>query len=862
MRRTACVVPLWWLSALIPAAAAQTPAPSPKPAEPLRTAEDRPIDITHIRLDLSVDLDGQEVAGRAAVSLTALRAVRAIRLDAVGFEVSAVRLQPKDVAAAPVAFSHDGRVLTVEPPEGLAAGAPAVVLIDYRVRQPKAGLHFFKPTPAEPDVPHQVWSQGEPATNRHWIPCVDSPAERQTTELVVTVAAGYEVLSNGRLLSRKENPADKTVTFHWRQDQPHVSYLVTLVVGKFAVVAKEWRGRPVTFWVPPDRKADVERTFGRTVEMLDFFSARFGVDYPWDQYAQVVVEQFTAGGMENTSATTLTDRSLHDARAFLDSSPDGLIAHELGHQWWGDLVTCRDWAHLWLNEGFASYCEVLWAEHKLGADEAALNLLGKARAAIAGGKDRPVMDRRWTSPGAMFDARAYPKGAWVLHMLRKRLGEDAFWRGVRRWATDHKLRSVETHDLRRTLEDETGRSLERFFFDWLERPGAPELSIETEWLPESRLARVTVKQTQPGEPFAVPLHVEFAVAGQSAPVTLREEITDKETRFLVPLPSRPVSVRVDPDQTVLAEIRETKSRELWLAQLTGDPSPVLRIRAAEHFGQSRSAADREALAKALSAERFWAVAAEIAAALGESGGDASRDALLAGLRHDHPKVRRAVADALGRFPRDPAVAAALRAVLGKGDASYFVEAEAAESYGKVRADDAVSVLTPLLDRPSHNEVIRSAALTGLAETGDPGVIATLAGWTRRGRPRTCRLAALRALERLAAVGNLTDEQRFAAAAPVIACLDGEPPPVKRAAVDALRGMGRSAAAALPTLEALARHDPDDRVREAASKAREKLRSDAPAPVELSRLREELDRLRKVNEALTERLERFEKMERK
>jgi aminopeptidase N len=200
-------------------------------------------------------------------------------------------------------------------------------------------------------VPLTVWSQGEPITNRHWIPARSSD-EKQTSEMFVTVADGF-TSSQRRLVAKKPN-ADKSVTFHWKQEQPHVSYLITLVVGQFDIVEEKWKDLPVLYYVPKGRKEEIARTFGRTREMLDLFSRKFGIDYPWEKYAQVVVEQFTAGGMENTSATTLHDRVLHDERSMLDHSPDGLIAHELAHQWWGDLVTCRDWSHLWLNEGFAS----------------------------------------------------------------------------------------------------------------------------------------------------------------------------------------------------------------------------------------------------------------------------------------------------------------------------------------------------------------------------------------------------------------------------------------------------------------------------------------------------------------------------
>src|SRR5262249_1769039 len=223
-------------------------------------------------------------------------------------------------------FSHDGKRLAIDLAPAWPRDKAAKLKIEYRIREPKAGLHFFAPSAAEPDVPLTVWSQGEPTTNRYWIPCLDQPNQRQTTELIATVAAGFEVVSNGKLLERKDN-ADKTVTFHWLQDKPHPSYPVTVVVGQFDIVREQWENIPVLYYVPKGRKHEVARSFGRTPEMLTFFSKRFGIHYPWDKYAQIVSEQF-GGGMENTSATTLGDRALHDERSIIDGPSDGLIAHE------------------------------------------------------------------------------------------------------------------------------------------------------------------------------------------------------------------------------------------------------------------------------------------------------------------------------------------------------------------------------------------------------------------------------------------------------------------------------------------------------------------------------------------------------
>jgi len=392
----------------------------------------------------------------------------------------------------------------------------------------------------------------------------------------------------------------------------------------------------VLYYVAPGRKPEVQPTFARTRDMLSYFSKQFGVRYPWDKYAQVMCYQF-GGGMENTSATTMGDRILLDERSLLDRNSDSIISHELAHQWWGDMVTCRDWSHLWLNEGFASYAEALWDEHHKGKDEYDYNMYQKAHGsrggqggAIQGGKTRPVMDRHYPSPGAMFDGRSYPKGAWVLHMLRHELGDDAFWKGIKAYAMEHQFQSAESGDFRRSMEKATGRDLERFFYDWVERPGNPDLEVTTEYLPDDRQARIVVKQTQAGEAYHFPLKVVLHTAGSATPTILEQQMTEKEVTLRIPLADSLTRVEVDPDQAVLSEIKEAKPANLWRSQLLEGPSVPARIRAAQHFGQSKTDEDRELLAKAFNAEKFWSVQVELANALGAAGGNLSRDALIQG----------------------------------------------------------------------------------------------------------------------------------------------------------------------------------------------------------------------------------------
>lgn len=822
---------------------------------PLRTPPDRPIDVRRIALDLAVDLEARSVEGSATLDLTALRDVRAVRLDAVDLEVSRVeRLGQDGGRGDAVPFTNDGRALTVELP--LRREEAASVRVHYRVRDPRDGLYFFGPTPDAPHVPWQVWSQGETTTNRHWFPCVDHPDERQATAATIRVKSkDLVVISNGRLVEKTDDPATGGAVWRYEQEREHVSYLVTLVVGRFDVVRDTWRGKPLAYYVPVGRAQDVERSFGRTKDMLDFFSELTGVEYPWPKYEQVVVEQFEAGGMENTGATTLNERTLHDARAHLDYSSEGLVAHELAHQWFGDLLTCRDWAHIWLNESFATYLDALWHEHAHGQDEYDVEMLQNAARGIRAGKERPILDRRYADPGQMFDGRAYPKGACVLHMLRRRLGDEGFRRGVQLYVKRHMDRSVETHDLRRALEDATGANLERFFHDFVERPGNPVLDVRIERDAARGLLVVTVTQQQAGEPYA--FEAELLLRFGQREVRRSVWVEERTARFALPEAEAPTLFRFDPREALLlAETTVHMGRDLWLAQLRDDPTAAGRIRAARALGRDRSPEARDALARALAEDPFWGVRAECAEALGGIADDAARDVLLLGLAQESSKVRRACVEALGRRGRDDRTAEALAALLTKGDPSYYVEAEAVRAYAWAAAEPR-ELVEAQLAKPSHNEVIRIAALETLATLGDPSLVPALVQATATRNDYGVRQAAARALGVVAGLPGCAEEHRLAAVEALRGMLRTANKRGRRAALDGLRALGARAAEALPDLEACAARDPQPGLQRQARDVIERIRAGAPPEQELARLREETRRLREAKERLEERVERLE-----
>jgi aminopeptidase N len=534
--------------------------------------------------------------------------------------------------------------------------------------------------------------------------------------------------------------------------EPHASYLLTLVAGEFAEIEAEADGVPLAYLVPKERAKDGERTFLHTPQMIHHFGALLGVAYPWNKYAQVVVSDFIFGGMENTTATTMYEHILLDDRAAIDVTSDDLIAHELAHQWFGDYVTCRDWSDAWLNEGFATYFEHVWREEHLGADEYAYGLKGDLASYVGeatGRYRRPIVCQEYDAPLDLFDRHLYEKGGLVLHLLRVELGAELFWRGVGQYLKRNAFGIVETRDLQRALEEVSGRSLGRFFDQWVYRPGHPELDLTLAWA--DGVLKIVAKQHQssndgvPGA-FEVPIALDI-VAEDGRVVRERLSMTQRQETFALPCPTRPRFVVVDPEFQILGEVRVKAPNDMLRAQLEHATTARGRWLAAMALATTDEPPTIAAVVARLEDEKeFWGVRAESAEALGQIRARECFDALVRNIEVKHPKVRRAVVDALGRF-KTTAAALAIKPRALK-DESYLVEAEAARAIGKTKQAAAFDTLLDVLDRPSWADVVRVGAIDGLAalrdDRGAPHVLAR----TRYGQPNRARRAAILAVPKL------------------------------------------------------------------------------------------------------------------
>jgi aminopeptidase N len=717
----------------------------------------RPYRIDHLFVDLALDFDAKSVRGRAVLHFERVAPdADSLRVDAIGFTLSSVRVDDGG-GLKPAAHSYDGEVLELR-------GLPerGQLRIDYEAT-PKRGLYFLAPDEHVKNRPLQAWTQCQDEDARHFIPCVDKPHMKMTTELSATVPSGFQVLSNGELVS-SETRGKGPWSYRFKLDQPHPSYLLTLVVGHFDVVddrpAKVGdKEVPIRYLVPVGQGGAATRSLGETPRMLEFFSRRFGVPFPWPRYSQVVVSDFIFGGMENTTATTLYEHVMLDERAALDVSSTDLVAHELAHQWFGDYVTCRDWSHAWLNEGFATYCEHLEREQRLGRDEYDYGVAGDADTylAEAGGRyQRAIVCRDYEEPIDLFDRHLYEKGGLVLHMLRRELTDDVFFDGVRRYLNRHAFGIVETNDLMRALEQASGRSLERFFDQWVYRPGHPELTCKVSY--DDGLLSVSLKQSQKtGDTavFALPIEIEVLNADGTRS-RHRKSMTDAQDVLTVALDMRPLHVGFDPEQRIASKLTFEAPGDMLRHQLAEGSNALLRWTAADALSKKQDPASVKALGAALSRQdEGWMVRVEVARALGKLRSEEALAALMAALTTPHPKVRRAVAGALGGFKK-PAAAKALQDLLRK-EPSYLVTADAARSLGRTRQPGALDTLKSIVDHPSWADVIRAGALDGMAALRDEAALETVVKRTRYGTPTRGRRAAVHALATLGD-GRKTREQ--------------------------------------------------------------------------------------------------------
>lgn len=651
-------------------------------------------DIIHTRLEVSFDWQKRYLNGKATIDVKPyFYSVDSISLDAKGFDVKKVSLRDGG-SLKELKYTYDGLVLNIKlgrqfqkeekytlyieytaKPDELEAGGSSAITSDK-------GLYFINPDGTELNKPKQIWTQGETQASSAWFPTIDRPNERMTNEIFITIEKSFVTLSNGDLVSSKQN-ADGTRTDHWKMDQPHAPYLVMMAIGEFSVVKEKWKNRQVNYYVEKPYEPHAKAIFGNTPEMLDVYSKMLGVEYPWSKYSQVVVRDYVSGAMENTGAVIHGEFLQQTERELLDGDNEAIIAHELFHHWFGDLVTCESWANLPLNESFATYGEYLWMEHKYGRDAADYHgqesMSGYMRES-ASGKNVDLIRFNYEDKEDMFDGHSYNKGGRILHMLRKYVGDDAFFASLKLYLERNKYTSVEIHQLRLAFEEITGQDLNWFFNQWFLDKGHPALDIKYSYDEGAKTAVVKISQSHNAGDriYRLPMKVDVYSAGK----VYRHDITltEQEQEFRFAVEKRPDLINADAEKMLLATKKENKGVNEMIFQYTHGPLYMDRYEALSLLGRKTSDSTVKQTVIKATQDKFWSLRLM---ALSRVGKDLSKERLIEiATKDEKAAVRARAVDLLS--------------------ANYKSDASLVPVYTEALKDKAYSVV--------------SEALNGLAET--------------------------------------------------------------------------------------------------------------------------------------------------
>jgi aminopeptidase N len=845
----AVVFSLAWLAAL---AGGFSVAGADRAGGPSRQyAPDREFDLLHLVLDVTPDFKARTIAGTATLRFRPIaRPLREIRLDAVELKVFTV------TATAPIqAWQTTTNQLVVTFQEPLPAEREAALTITYTA-EPHRGLYFRTPEMGYREGEAHLFTQGEAITARHWYPCFDSPNERFTSEILCRVPAGMRVFANGRLVSQETDASTGLVAFRWLQDKPHVNYLISLVAGPFRSLEDRHRDVPLAFHVLPSEIDQAANSFRGTRDMMAFFEEETGVPYPWAKYDQICVNDFVAGGMENTSITTLTDGTLFTMATENLEDSEGLVSHELSHQWFGDLVTCKDWSQLWLNEGFATYYETLWLGHRHGRDHLRYEMFDRLRSLTAdSGDTRAIVRRTFESPDDMFNHLTYPKASWVLHMLRSQLGEDLYRRCIRTYLERHQLQTVVTEDLNAVVEELSGRSWDQFFDQWIYHGGYPELEASYSWDEANQLAKISISQRQAVNDqvllFRLPLTLRFK--SRATTVDRSVLISQVSEEFQVPLPGAPEIVRIDPDLTVLAKVRFVLPPPMIRAQLTDTNDVIGRLLAVEALSGRKDRESVELLHQTLADDPFYGVRLQASRALRAIHSDDALDALLASRTQADARVRRQVIEDVGGFYREKAFEA-LRETLDQ-EPNPGIQAVALDGLAGFGKPEVRDLLIRFLNSTSYHHFLAEAAIRGCRQQDDPTLVGPLLESLRQREAAYTTGGFLTGLDVLAYLAR-NEKDKDAVREFLLAQLGHKKQPVPAAAIRALGTLGDERA--IGPLEKYASGGKASPERDAAQHALSQLRGTRKPVDDFKNLRNEVLELQKSDRELRQELEELKK----
>lgn len=537
-------------------------------------------DLVHTKLDAKFDYNKSYLNGKVWITLKPhFYATDSLLLDAKGMNINKVEMV-KSGKMVTLKYSYDSLFLNIQLDKTYKKDESYTIYIDYTAKPDEfrsmgsaaisdaKGLYFINPKGTDKTKPTQIWTQGETEASSVWIPTIDKTNQKTTQEFNLTVPAKYVTLSNGKLTTQKKN-ADGTRTDTWVMELPHAPYLFFMGVGDFAIVKDSYKGKEVNYYVEKEYEKVARKIFGLTPEMMKFFSEKVtGVEYPWVKYSQIVGRDYVSGAMENTTATLHQESAQQDARELLDQNRwEGTIAHELFHQWFGDYVTAESWSNLTVNESFADYSQFLWLEHKYGADEAGFENFNEMNQYLGSENDskKDLVRFQYKDKEEMFDLVSYQKGGRVLHMLRKFVGDDAFFKSLNKYLTTNKFGNGSAIKLKLAFEEVTGKDLNWFFNQWYFGSGHPSLDISYAYDIPTQTSKVFIKQTQSGDKlFKLPIDIDIYNGSNKKRYTVWSE--NKADTFSFAVSAKPDLINVDAERVILAKRKDDKKLAEFIHQ--------------------------------------------------------------------------------------------------------------------------------------------------------------------------------------------------------------------------------------------------------------------------------------------------------
>lgn len=711
----------------------ETPA-QPEETREYRAANTRTFDLIHTSLDVRFNWEKQQLMGKAELTLRPyFYTTDKLVLDAKGFDLRAVSLRKNGQLQA-LKYTYDKEKIYITLDREYTRNESLTIWVDY-VAKPEEleakgsaaitdakGLYFINHLGEEKNKPKQIWTQGETESSSCWFPTIDSPNENMTQEIKITVDSRYVTLSNGLLLSSRPN-GDGTRTDYWKQSKPHAPYLAMMAIGEFAVVKDKWKNIDVDYYVEPAYEPYAKAIFGETPNMLSFYSDVLDYPYAWEKYSQVVVRDYVSGAMENTTATIHGEFLNRTDRELLDGDNERIIAHELFHHWFGDLVTCESWSNLPLNESFATYGEYMWLEHRHGRDEADKHGNQQMREYMASVAQTGHLDMirfYYDDKEEMFDAHSYNKGGRILHMLRKTIGDTAFFKGLNLYLNENKFQAVEMHQLRLAMEKITGMDLNWFFNQWFFAKGHPELSVMHNFNESTKKYAVTIKQNQDLAEFPlyrIPMDVDVYFGGSVN--RYRIDLTEQEQTFEFDVLGRPELVNVDAEHMLLGTMDETLSEDEYIFMLKYAPLYLDKTEALKGLKSSTNPDAVEAMLKTLDSEYWGTRKAALAALNNKTVADTTlyKNKLMSLAQKDSKSAVRAeaISTLSNRFSADATVRSVVEAAMD--DRSFLVLGAALNAIANYDNERALALAKKAEDGAQGGLVSSIASL--YAKNGGP-----------------------------------------------------------------------------------------------------------------------------------------------